>query len=116
MARISDYTIIRDSKFTLQVGADIDQNFSFSLPNDTHLGSRSILAFMVYPTSERVSFNVSINGSNQLSFILNSSGLNTIHEVISANLLQHGSNRIRFEVTQGSMTFADVVLWWQRDV
>ncbi|NEO78839.1 hypothetical protein [Moorena sp. SIO4G3] len=116
MAIISDYSIIRDSKFTLQVGADIDQDFSFSLPGDAHLGSRSILAFMVYPTSERVSFNISVNNSNQVSFTLGNSGLNTIHEVISANLLKHGNNRIKFVVTQGRMTFADVVLWWQRDV
>lgn len=116
MARISDYSVIQDSKFTLQVGGDIDREFSFSLPSDAHLGSRSILAFMVYPTGNQVSFNVSVNNSNQVSFTLGNSGLNTIHEVISANLLKHGNNRIKFVVTNGKMTFADAVLWWQRDV
>lgn len=115
MPRVADYSIIRDSPFTLEVGGDIDRQFSFSLPNEAHLGSRSILAFRTL-NNQRVSFRVEINGSNQLTFTFGTSEVKTFHEVISANLLQHGTNTINFVVTSGEMTFADIVLWWQHNV
>jgi hypothetical protein len=61
---------------------------------------------------------VKINGSSQLSYSFTGFQVNTIHEVIAANVLIAGTNNIEFRITGGSGTleFGDVVLWWQRDV
>jgi hypothetical protein len=48
MPRIADYSIITDGKFTIQTGGDLDKDFNFSLESGAHLGSRSILAFVLF--------------------------------------------------------------------
>ncbi len=120
MARIADYSIIRDGKFTIRTGGDIDRDFNFNLVNTAHLGSRSILAFVLFVKSNarNLKFEVKINGSKQLFYTFTGFQLNTLHEVVSANTLKHGANNIEFRITggQGTFQFGDVVLWWQRDV
>lgn len=122
MPRIADYTIITDSKFSITsaTGGDIDKDFNFTLESGAHLGSRSILAFVLFVKSgaNNLGFEVKINNSSQLSYTFTGFQVNTLHEVISANVLKAGTNNIEFRITGGSgnLEFGDAVLWWQRDV
>lgn len=120
MPRIADYTIIKDERFTIQTGGDIDQTFNFSLESGAHLGSRSILAFVLFVSgnAKSLKFEVLVNGSVQLSYTYSGFRSNTLHEVIAADLLKQGTNSIEFRIVGGTgkLEFGDVVLWWQRDV
>ena len=120
MPRIADYSIITDSKFALQTGGDIDRDFDFTVESGAHLGSRSILAFVLFVKNgaNSLGFEVKINGSSAMTYTFTGFQVNTLHEVIAANVLQAGTNNIEFRVTGGSGTleFGDAVLWWQRDV
>lgn len=120
MPRIADYTIITDDKFSIQTGGDIDRTVNFSLESGAHLGSRSILAFVLFVdgNAKNLKFEVLINGSGQLSYTFTGFQVNTLHEVIAANLLKQGANSIEFRIVGGTgkLEFGDVVLWWQRDV
>jgi hypothetical protein len=87
-----------------------------------HLGSRSILAFVLFVKqgADSLGFQVMINGSQQLSYTFSGFRVNTLHEVIAANLLKAGTNanKIFFGITGGSgaLEFGDVVLHYQRDI
>jgi hypothetical protein len=120
MPRIADYSVIRDTKFTLQLGADIDQDFDFTLESGAHPGSPSILSFVLFVStdSNNLAFEVKINGSQQLSYSFTGFQINTLHEVINANVLKAGTNNIEFRVTggTGALQFGDVVLFYQRDI
>jgi hypothetical protein len=103
MARIADYSIISDSKVSLKIGGDIDHTFSFSLPDDAHLGSQSILAFVAFISSDakNLKFTIRVNSSEQVNHTFTGSRVNTIHEVITSNLLKHGSNTVIVNVESG---------------
>jgi hypothetical protein len=122
MPRIADYAVITDAKFTIQTGGDIDKDFDFTLESGAHLGSRAILAFVlfVHGGAEKLAFEVRINKSVQLSYVFTVSGtrIHTLHEVINANVLKAGTNTIEFRITGGfgSLEFGDTVLHYQRDI
>ncbi|HEX8128896.1 MAG TPA: hypothetical protein VF527_07330 [Pyrinomonadaceae bacterium] len=120
MPRIADYAVITDGKFAIQTGGDIDKDFDFTLESGVHLGSRSILAFVLFATSaaNSLKFEVKINGTAQLSYTVTGFRTNTLHEVIDANVLKAGSNNIAFRITGGSgaLEFGDTVLLYQRDI
>ena len=120
MPRIADYSVISDNKVALQIGGDIDHDFNFTLPVGAHLGSRSVLAFMLDTKSDPddLRFHVEINGTNVFNARFNSDVFQPLHEVIGANVLRHGTNNINFVVDSGDgvAEISDVVLWWQRDI
>ncbi len=122
MPRIADYAIITDGKFSIQTSGDIDKDFSFTLESGANLGSRSILAFVLFVEAGAgsIGFKVSINGSSELQYTFTEARVNTLHEVISANLLKAGTNanKIVFSITGGSgkLDFGDIVLHYQRDI
>ena len=120
MPRISDYGIITDSKFSIKTGGDVDRDFDFTLESGAHLGSRSILEFVVFVLNgaSNLSFEAKINGASQLNYTFTGARFHTLHEVINANTLQAGANNIEFRITGGSggLEFGDVVLHYQRDI
>ncbi len=124
MPRIADYLIISDGKFTIKTGGDTDWDSNFTLESGAHLGSRSILAFVVFVHggADKLAFEVKINGSKELAYQFTVSGtrIHTLHEVIGANVLKTGTNanKIEFRITGGSGTleFGDAVLHYQRDI
>jgi hypothetical protein len=122
MPRIADYASITDTKFTIPTGGDIDKDFDFTLESGAHLGSRSILAFVlfVHGGADKLGFEVKVNKSAQLSdfFTVSGTRIHTLHEVINANVLKAGTNNIEFRITGGSGTleFGDTVLHYQRDI
>ena len=120
MPRVSDYGIITDSKFTLQTGGDIDRDFDFSLESGAHFPSRAILQFVLFVGSNasNLRFEVTINGSSQIDYTFSGYRVNTLHEVVDANVLKAGNNKITFRILSGSGTleFGDIVLHYQRDI
>jgi hypothetical protein len=120
MPRIADYAIITDGKFTIKTGGDLDQDFDFTLESGAHLPSRSILAFVLFVAqgASSLAFEVKINNVAQLNYTFTGFQVNTLHEVIDANVLKAGTNNIVFHITGGSGTlqFGDIVLQYQRDI
>lgn len=120
MPRIADYAVITDGKFAIQTGGDVDKDFDFTLESGAHLGSRSVLAFVVFANSaaNNLTFEVKVNGIAQLSYTISGFRTNTLHEAINANVLKAGSNNIAFSITGGSgkLEFGDTVLLYQRDI
>ena len=120
MPRIADYAVVTDARFALQTGGELDRDFGFTLENGAHLGSRSILAFVLNVNSGATSlgFEVKVNGSSQLSYTYTGFRSNTLHEVIDADVLRAGSNTIEFRITGGAggLEFGDVALFYQRDI
>lgn len=120
MPRIADYAIITDDKFTIQTGGDIDRDFDFTLESGAHLGSRSILAFVLFVDgdADSLAFQVKVNGKSQLSYTFTGFQVNTLHEVINRDVLKAGTNNVEFRITGGSgkLAFGDVVLHYQRDI
>ena len=120
MPRIADYSVIRDSSFEIRTGGDIDRSFDFSLYEGFHRGSRSILAYVVDPEANvsGLKLRISVNGTSVKEATFSSNSYQTLHEVLSANLLRVGSNTIDFRIISGSgnINVSDIVLWWQRDI
>lgn len=119
MPRIADYVIIKQDRFTLQTGGDIDKDFDFTLESGSHSGSRSILAFVLVKSGTgSLTLEVKVNGSLQLSNASTGARFNTLHEVIDADVLKVGTNNIVFRIIDGSGTLniSNVVLHYQRDI
>lgn len=120
MPRVADYAVITDGQTTLQTGGDIDKDFDFTLESGAHLGSRSILAFVLLTSAaNNPEFQIKINGTAQLSYGIFGVGAHTLHEVIDANVLKAGSNNniaIKIIGGSGKLVFGDIVLHYQRDI
>jgi len=126
MPRIADYVVISDKLFELSKLKDggFQAERQFHLGPDVHLGSQSILAFVLYvfDGAKNLAVRVKINGSTEYTATVtfNGSGarFNSIHEVVSGGVLVHGTNTITFNATDGvgKYGFGDVVLFCQRDI
>lgn len=120
MPHVADYSIIRDTKFSLPDGNDIDKDFDFTIESGARLDMASILSFVLFVSSNasNLAFEVKINGSSQLNYSFTGFQVNTLHEVIDANKLKAGTNNIEFIKTGGTGTlqFGDVYLLYQRNV
>jgi hypothetical protein len=129
MPRIADYLIISDSKISISrvndggVQGGFSEPIEFTVENTAHLGSRSVLSFVVLAPdiSGAIQFEVLINNSQQLSYTLGSKTEGTVfslQEVINANVLRHGTNSIHFHPMSGfgHLEFGDIVLMYQRDI
>lgn len=129
MPTIADYVIIADDKYpvfnnlTDPDSLPVEASIFFKLDPGASLGSRSILAFVVYTEEgNNVKFEVVINGSSQLSYTFSHYQIATsLHEVISANLLKlspdpsEKPNQIIFRIIggKGKFQFSDVILHYQ---
>lgn len=120
MPHIADYSIIRDTKFNLPNGNDIDLDFDFNIESGARLDMASILSFVLFVPSNasNLAFEVKINGSSQLNYTFSTPGINSLHEVINTSVLNAGTNNIEFVKTGGTGTlqFGDVYLLYQRNV
>lgn len=116
MSWSTDWVVISDGNVTLGIGGDIDQDFDFTIPANADTTTRPLLAFVFkIQAGDQLSFQVVINGSTEVSYTFTADFLFTsVHEVIAANLLKHGTNKINFRVSglKGLFTFSDVVLFW----
>lgn len=42
MATVSDYAVVADGTTTLEIGGDIDETFTFSVPSNVNLGEKAV--------------------------------------------------------------------------
>ena len=123
MSRVADYVLIQDASFGFGP-ALVTHTFFFTVPDNTHLGSRCVLSFNVggiKGDDDTLKLRVSINGDRVYSY--NSSadihGLSTVQEIVKGNLLKHGkdANNVTFgrESGFGEAVLSDVVLLVQVD-
>jgi hypothetical protein len=126
MPTIADYVVITDGKFTVGTADNIADHWTkrFTLESGASLASRSILQFVLIRKGTG-DFNVGmkINDSDQLDYTfagVKQTIVNTIHEVISPNLLKLGTdaNEIAFGIGggTGSIEIGDIVLHYQRTI
>jgi hypothetical protein len=126
MARVADYLIVSDGKSKLQlVGPGGAKFWSFAVPANIHLGSRSILAFDIWSMRDADNMEWVVLVNNKEVFNLRYNGdrffANAIHEVMPANLFKLSTannkkpNVINFMKRKGfgTVEFSDVVIWIQ---
>jgi hypothetical protein len=117
MPTIADYTIISEKPgHASQGNGDIDHEFSFRAPA-VNAGSRSILAFGVNPSTEDVTVQLTLNGTEILTQTFNSDPQRSWHEVIQANLLQT-NNKLTVTRTAGpgEVSVSNLLLYCQVDI
>jgi hypothetical protein len=121
MAIVADNTVIHDASFTL--AEDGEMTFTFELPEEFHPGTskqRPILAYMANPGSDvPLAYQIDINGQQAVNETFTRAGRRGVWEVLPGDILMTpGQNNIQFRLESGSstITFRDVVLWFQRTV
>ena len=128
MPRVADYDIVTDSPTTLGAGAGqtplVDLELGFG--QEIVISGRSVLTYMVDPGSSGMTFKMSIvtepiDASPTVVQIVPSTvlGAQTGHvrqEVIDGNVLSAIHSALRIEVTAGSGSFSDIVVFHQSDV
>ncbi len=126
MRTLADYKVLIDHAFTLSAGETY--TLTFELPSDTALpaiagdGSapqRPLIMFMVNPTNnaDRLKCEITLNGVMALPTTFNDSVRRTMHESIGGDRFLPGAeNSLEFNVVSGtgSVSFSDVVVWFQR--
>jgi hypothetical protein len=124
MARVSDYVIIRDSLLRLNTQLthsqpNETQSFQFNMPAGFHRGSRCILMFTIQPGSGSAEFRIFLNGqTTEYHGIFGDGGFFSMHEVVTANVLNQNNNTIQFALDNSVpnnrvIDFGDVVLLCQ---
>lgn len=122
MATVADYLVIRDDSFTL--GNNQERTLSFSLGSivsDNDGARRPFLAFMLDSSSNASNLAVTIEVNDQpiRSFQISNDAALGVWEVFGSNILNiNGNNTIQFRVESGvgTVTFSDVILWFQQNV
>lgn len=120
MPVIADYSIIRDTSFTIQTGGDIDRTFDLTLPSSLYRSNRGVLAYITdpYPNANNLRVEILVNGTSIRKPRFSGDSYQTLHEVVDSNLLKVGNNTFKFRITSGSgkILISDIVLWWQRSI
>ena len=122
MTTLADYKVVRDTKFDLSSGRE--NSFELVLPRDlvrSGNSKRPMISFFADPSgnARALRCTIRINGQRVVDYTY-SGGVGRQHtEVLRHDQLNPGeTNRITFRVESGSgsVSFSDVVLWYQRDV
>lgn len=123
---IADYRVIRDSKITLR--ADQQETYDFGLDADMiqrvessgHGSKRPVLVFYADPSGDARNLRCRIEINNREVFSYRySGGTGRAHSVVIGNpyeLRLADTNTIQFICLsgKGSISFSDIVLWYQR--
>lgn len=109
MADAALYEIITDNVITLSrdAGGDKDFETTFDLPSTLQSSARSVLMISVrtFQNSQNLNLDVWINGEGPLLDSYSTfpaSDQFVFQEVVPANLLEKGQNKIRMELVSGS--------------
>ena len=122
MTTLADYKVVRDTKFNLSSGRE--NSFELVLPTDlvrSGNSKRPMISFFADPSgnARALRCTIRINGQRVVDYTY-SGGVGRQHtEVLRHDQLNPGeTNRITFRVESGSgsVSFSDVVLWYQRDI
>lgn len=119
MPTIADYTIVQDFPFTLPDAptGDIDRELDFTTPA-VEVGQRSILTFKVDPAGD-VIYEIKLNDTPIATRrFTEPATVVVLQEVIGSNILSTGNNKLVVTRTDGSgsITVADMVLWFQANI
>lgn len=117
MASLADFKVA-DGSFELS--RDQEHVINFDLEGDLLSTDHSaVLAFMVTASgSGTKEFEVDINDKTDVFRQTSNSEARSMLEVVDKGLLITGQNTIQFRMENGSgsLTFSDVVLWYQRNI
>lgn len=129
MARVADYSIITDNVMS-------SSGKTFSVPDNIHGGSRSILRFKIkarghdnsdipFGSFDGMTTKLLLNGSTvwTWSWSNDENPTRVFQEVIPAGIVRPGENsfdiQVRFNDPDGGLAIievSDAVLWWQADI
>ena len=112
MHGVSDYTSILMGR--MGPGPAINQPLSFTLGSNAVLNVHSILTFTMQTEGGTADIKITINELGVAAYKL-TNYFGTLNKIIPPNVLQHGTNRMRFNVTAEdylTIYFEDVALWW----
>jgi hypothetical protein len=117
MASLADFKV---SDGSFELGKDQEHVVNFDLESDLLSTDHSaVLTFMVTASgSGTKEFEVDINDETDVFRQTSNSEARAMLEVVDKGLLRVGSNSIQFRMESGtgSLTFSDVVLWYQRNI
>ncbi|HST81650.1 MAG TPA: hypothetical protein VLL08_07945 [Kineosporiaceae bacterium] len=120
MATVGDYVVVSDGTTTLEIGRDIDQTFTFSVPSNVNLGQSAVATWRLEAEGppRNLAWNLSINGTELVGFTHGSDRFTGLQEVFQGSVLQAGSNDATVAVTAGTgrIKFSDLVIHFQVDV
>lgn len=122
MATLADYLALQSASFTLSDNQEKTLSFSLGTIFADNSGKRRpILAFMLDSSSNASNLSVVVEINAKLVKSLTISGDKTfgLWEIFGSDTLNiDGSNTIQFRVESGigSVTFSDVILWFQQEV
>lgn len=120
MPTIADYTVVRDSSFTIRTGGDIDYSTTFNLASGASLSSRAVLMYTLDPSSDarNLRLRIRLNGGKVQELSFTGGAIRTMHEVLNSNTLQASSNSLEFQILSGTGSFSigNIVVLWQRNV
>lgn len=122
MATVADYLAIRGTSFTL--GNNQERTLSFSLGTivpDNDGMRRPLLAFMLDASSNASNLVVAleINDKQVKDFTISGNVAFGVWEIFGSDVLNiNGDNTIQFRIESGigTITFSDVILWFQQNV
>jgi hypothetical protein len=120
MPTVSDYVVVADGTTTLQIGGDVDQTFTFSVPANVNLGQRAVATCMIEVEGppQGLAWNLRINGTQIIGFTHNQDRFSVIQEVFQGSILQAGPNNAIVTVTAGTgrLEISDIVIHFQVEV
>lgn len=120
MATVSDYAVVSDGTTTLQIGGDVDQTFTFSVPANVNLGQRAVATWRLEAEGppQNLAWNLRINGTEVVGFTHGQDRFAALQEVFQGSILRAGSNDATVTVTAGTgrIEISDIVIHFQVEV
>ena len=115
MPNVAGYDVVWDEPMTLG-----DFSFPLGFDQSINVGIRSVLSYMVHPGPTGITFKMSIDTPNPTQIVASTSIPAQVsharQEVISANVLKKTGSKLRIQVTSGSGSFSDIVLFFQSTI
>jgi hypothetical protein len=119
MPTVGDYVTFGDADVVLQIGADIDNTYTVTLPSNLNRNSTAIMTLQMEAESpNNLRWNMAVNGTTLRTFTHNTDRFGTIQEVFSGSPLNVGANTVTVTVLsgQGRLRVSDFALHHQVDV
>ena len=116
MPNVAGYDVVRDTPIVLG-----DFSFPLGFDQSINVGIRSVLTYMVDPGTTGITFKMSIINPDATTEIVPTTALpaqsgHARQEVIDANVLKKIDSKLRIQVTAGSGSFSDIVLFYQINI
>lgn len=105
---VASYEVIADAPLTLAIGADVDRTYEFTL-TEVDEGHPVIVSFLLVH-AENLLLEVTLNDLSY-AYPYAPGPERVIHEVIGA-AAREGDNVLTLRVSQGSVRFSDVIVWY----